>query len=126
MRCARLSAYPANRRSARKKALAGRPRRSAESFVEGNSQRIACRCSCEGRNANCPRATFVAGAAQPGYWIPVTLGCFSLPVWQEIQYPPRLGAVNAAGILCKCEGQARATNRRKSHNQYYGTETHSP
>jgi hypothetical protein len=121
MRCARLSAFPANRRSARKKALAGRPGRSAESFVEGNSQRIACRCSCEGRNANCPRATFVAGAGQPGYWIPVTLGCFSQPVWQEIQYPPRLGRVNAPGIYANCGGSRGATSSRVSHNQYYGT-----
>jgi hypothetical protein len=30
----------------------------------------------EGRNASCPRATFVAGAGQPGYWIPVTLDVF--------------------------------------------------
>jgi hypothetical protein len=49
----------------------------------------------EGRNASCPRATFVAGAGQPGYWIPVTLGGFSQPVWQEIQYLPALTAVNA-------------------------------
>jgi hypothetical protein len=55
----------------------------------------------EGRNANCPRATFVAGAGQPGYWIPVTLGRFSRRVWQEIQYPPQVEAVNVSGILCK-------------------------
>jgi hypothetical protein len=30
----------------------------------------------EGRNASCPRATFVAGAGQPGYWIPATLDVF--------------------------------------------------
>jgi hypothetical protein len=45
----------------------------------------------EGRNANCPRPTFVAGAGQPGYWIPVTLEGFSQPVWQEIQYLPQVG-----------------------------------
>jgi hypothetical protein len=59
----------------------------------------------EGRNANCPRATFVAGAAQPGYWIPATLRCFSPPVWQEIQYLPEVGAVNASGISLKLEGK---------------------
>jgi hypothetical protein len=55
----------------------------------------------EGRNANCPRATFVAGARQPGYWIPVTLGCFSQRVWREIQYVPQLRPVNESGILRK-------------------------
>jgi hypothetical protein len=67
----------------------------------------------EGRNANCPRATFVAGAGQPGYWIPVTLGCFSQPVWQEIQYPPRLGPVNASGILRKSRGDNPQEARRQ-------------
>jgi hypothetical protein len=59
----------------------------------------------EGRNASCPRATFVAGAGQRGYWIPVTLGCFSQPVWQEIQYLPRVGPVNASGIFRKSCGE---------------------
>jgi hypothetical protein len=60
----------------------------------------------EGRNANCPRATFVAGAGQPGYWIPVTLERFSQPVWQEMQYLPRLRPVNASGISLKLRGKA--------------------
>src|SRR5947209_13403413 len=72
----------------------------------------------EGRNANCPRATFVAGAAQPGYWIPVTLRCFSPPVWQEIQYLPRVGTVNVSGISLKREGKGPEDARGISHNQY--------
>jgi hypothetical protein len=51
----------------------------------------------EGRNASCPRATFVAGAGQRGYWIPVTVEPFSQPVWQEIQHLPRLPAINVSG-----------------------------
>jgi hypothetical protein len=58
----------------------------------------------EGRDASCPRATFVAGAGQPGYWIPVTLGCFCEPVWQKIQYRVRLRPVNPSGILRKLRG----------------------
>jgi len=59
----------------------------------------------EGRNANCPRPTFVTGAGQPGYWIPVTLEGFSQPVWQEIQYLPQVGPVNASGISLKLKGE---------------------
>jgi hypothetical protein len=76
----------------------------------------------EGRNSSCPRATFVAGAGQRGYWIPVTLECFSQPVWQEIQYVPALATVKSSGDeIAGREGSrpnARCTN---SHNQYYGT-----
>jgi hypothetical protein len=62
----------------------------------------------EGRNANCPCPTFVAGAGQPGYWIPVTLERFSQPVWQEIQCLPRVGPANASGISLKSKGKGTA------------------
>jgi hypothetical protein len=51
----------------------------------------------EGRNASCPRATSVAGAGQPGYWIPVTLGFFRSRCGRKIQYLPKAWAVNAGG-----------------------------
>ncbi len=56
----------------------------------------------EGRNANCPRATFVAGAGPPGYWNPAQLACFSPPVWQQIQYVSGLAAVKCSRCVPKC------------------------
>jgi hypothetical protein len=61
----------------------------------------------EGRNSSCPRATFVAGAGQRGYWIPVTLGCFSQPVWQGIQYLLALVAVQWRWEIAGREGGDR-------------------
>src|SRR5438270_2921523 len=61
----------------------------------------------EGRNASCPRAAFVAGAGQPGYWIPAQLSVFSPPVWQEVQYLAALRGV-------KCSFRVRSDEERSA------------
>jgi hypothetical protein len=51
----------------------------------------------------------------------VTLGCFSQPVWQEIQYLLALVAVQCGWEIAGRKGIAAETQMYDSHNQYYGT-----
>ena len=86
MRSARFSAYPGEppvrtQKGARRPTTPERPKFSLKAI----HNELPAAAHGEGRNASCPRATFVAGAGQPGYWIPVTLRTFLRPVWQKIQ-----------------------------------------
>jgi hypothetical protein len=67
----------------------------------------------EGRNASCPRATFVAGAGQPGYWIPVTLGGFRSQCGRKSSVCRQLSlSIHLAFSLKLREGGQRTGNQR--------------